>query len=137
MDKYDVAIAYLRQCYEEDHVRMIFEAWNSPMETNPGSALFQFTYQNGYKIHHSCGCLTQVRSGKVAATPELTLEISKDSRIPMDFPDIEDFNWTHPEDIKEYKQALRPIIDALEVFAEWQRRLYIELNRNEAVNGQV
>lgn len=58
-----------------------------------------------------CGCITMIRGSNfyVAATPELTAEIRSDERIP--------------------KNADLIRVEHLPVFAEWQRKLDIALDR--------
>ncbi len=100
-DKYDEAVAYLTK-----HPRKIFDAWDLPDET-PHGCLFM-PVRGDYSF--CCGCLTEVASGlRRACTNELTEAIRADVRIP-----------TNPREITP---------DDLPVFAEWQRRIDLELNR--------
>jgi hypothetical protein len=116
MDKYDIAVAYLREHPEE-----IPDAWNNPsgqvQGENRGEPLFGYVAPNPFRsivdIGNGlikCGCLTQVALGEEEAyTDDLTQKIRSDHRIP-----------TKPEDIT---------VNDLEVFAEWQRKIDKELNR--------
>jgi hypothetical protein len=105
-DKYDDAIAYLT-----NHSHEIQEAWLST-NSHIAGCLFNFATQTGYyKAGCGCGCLTSIRRTEYnsAATPELTKAIRADERIPKRFTDIK--------------------LSDLPVFAEWQRRIDIELKR--------
>lgn len=100
MDKYDLAVQYLKEHPEE-----IGKAWDQFADHEAG-CLFLFCTKNGVRSWgERCGCLTQIRfdPSLIAFNRELTQEIRQDTRIP-----------TRPEDIR---------IDDLPVFAEWQRRL--------------
>ena len=101
MDKYDRAIKHLTENPDE-----IFKAWGSP-EMHVAGCLFQFC---GDSRHDDIGCLTMVRGGAFAATEELTKAIRADDRIPEDETLIG--------------------VEHLPVFAEWQRRLDLELERD-------
>lgn len=111
-DKYDAAIAYLRERPEE-----IVDAWfYFPADQHPAHCLFAYCSPSGTNDDdtpdgYPCGCLTQVRaSWSIKAwTPELTEAIRRDVRIPT-----REFDIT---------------VADLEVFAEWQRRLDKELGR--------
>jgi Tfp pilus assembly protein PilF len=86
MDKYDKAIAYLKENPHE-----IPDAWNHP-DCRKGGCLFQYCSESGDPYHTDAsveflpvGCLTQVKAGKkVAATEILTRAIRSDRRIPDD-----------------------------------------------------
>ncbi len=106
-DKYDHAIDYLNRHPEE-----IREAWLSPY-VHPGGCLFQFVRRNDCDWTKQYGCLTSIRCtrGEVycAETPELTVAIAADTRLPTCASDIR--------------------LHHLPVFAEWQRRIDRELGR--------
>lgn len=102
-DRYDDAIEYLNE-----HPSEIRSAWHSPSLHQAG-CLFDYIVDCAAPV--ACGCLTQIRSGKLpAATPELTVAILADDRIPKDISDV--------------------TLDHLPVFAEWQRRADRELDRD-------
>lgn len=109
-DCYDAAIAYL-----QDHPGEIHEAWNHPC-FHPAGCLFRYVH-NRERVKCCAGCLTQIRAGGgvVAAgrdglgDPKLTREIRADERIP--------------------KSPHAITLDDLPVFAEWNRRLDQELDR--------
>jgi hypothetical protein len=97
MDKYDVAIEYLKR-----HPEQIWDAWQGT-DSHPSGCLFQFC---------GSGCLTMIKSdagpdgetGRWSSyTPELSAAIIADERIPTQGSDI--------------------TVSHLSVFAEWQRRL--------------
>jgi len=105
-DKYDKAIAYLTQ-----HPKEIMDAWYDGgvcqlPSAHPAACLFQYAGNSPFKC---CGCLTMVKNGCRAETPELTKAIRADERIPNGCEAI--------------------TLEHLPVFAEWQRRLDKELNR--------
>jgi hypothetical protein len=115
MDKYDIAVTYLREHPEEIH-----DAWNHPQGRyegeNLGEPLFGYVAPNPGRslsilpdgCSKMCGCLTQIVSGvREAYTQELTKQIRADKRIPHSDITVND----------------------LEVFAEWQRKIDKELNR--------
>lgn len=109
-DKYDEAIAYLTEHPEE-----ISKAWNQPGAAK-GGCLFRMatnaiTREDTRRdVSLGFGCLTMVRgNGCNAATPELTIAIRSDGRIPSS------------------RHTVTP--SHLPVFAEWQRRLDVELGR--------
>ena len=122
-DKYDRAIEVLLEA--SDFKVEAEEAWNAPL-THEAGCLFQFASKSGRFEEPTvtqcdscgnelmCGCLTLIRETvcDVADTPELTEAIRADERIPTSPRDIT------PED--------------LPVFAEWQRRLDKELEREVA-----
>lgn len=105
-DKYDDAIDYLTANPAE-----ITGAWLSP-ETRRAGCLFQFATGDGlYKYGTNFGCLTQIRSeDAVASTMAMTLAIRDDKRLPACCEDV--------------------TVAHLSLFAEWQRRLDRELQRN-------
>ena len=117
MDAYDKAVASLR----EKSLDYISKAWNLPCDY-PEGILFRNASKNGV-VSATYGCLTQIRydyqRGCVseyaykAETPELTIAIAQDERIPADADDISK--------------------DNLYVFAEWQRRLDASLGRESPV----
>jgi len=77
--------------------------------------LFEFAYNPTTCSGSDCyrvGCLTQIRGDlqKTAQTPELTKQIKEDTRIPQVRSEI--------------------TVNNLSVFAEWQRKLDSELDRN-------
>ena len=104
-DYYDFAVEFL-----EKKPGQISDAWDDPRTHNAGG-LFAMA-----ATHRKRGCLTMIRrnTGEYCAeTPELTLAIIADTRIPTS---VHDINPCH-----------------LPVFAEWQRRLDCELNREPPV----
>ncbi len=110
MDRYDRDAAYLT-----DNPEKIKEAWQFPTSKKGGS-LFVKAARNIDQLTIGdswCGCLTQIRIGGpigyVAETLELTEAIHADTRLPDDVDAI--------------------TIEHLPVFAEWQRRLDMELQR--------
>lgn len=105
-DKYDNAVEYLTKNPSE-----IERAWYDPFSHVSSGCLFKFVTPNGccYFNRIAHGCLTSVRDGSIAYTPELTEAIRADERIPMRGDNIE--------------------VKHLPVFAEWQRRLDKEFNR--------
>ena len=106
LDKYDAQIQ--RIITSENPEEVIRFEWGH------GIGLFDFCTQDrraytpdGRKV----GCLTMVRSGLYhAETPELTAAIRADTRIPSDLRGI--------------------TVDDLPIFADWQRRLDEELQRD-------
>lgn len=101
MDKYDKAIAYLTDHPDEIEKAWFDKDWNG--EVHPHHCLFNRT-------HPDCGCLTQIRAGfSWGPNKKLTAEIESDERIP--------------------KGVEKITVADLPVFAEWQRRLDKELNR--------
>jgi hypothetical protein len=108
VDKYDEAIEYLTK-----HPNDIYASWGS-VDVERGGVLFMFAArdsENGLDNDTPCGCLTQIRAGYLdAETSELTERIRADERIPKE-----------AEEIK---------VEHLPVFAEWQRTLDKELNRD-------
>lgn len=147
-DKYDKGIAFLREIHEEygeevfeDVVQQIWNAPTAPDEeeindilgwpdsevdyedVKAAGSLFTYVTPTGHIVDNhdrgvSCGCLTQIRDGGVAYNRhvafrydgmdfDLTEEIQEDERIPV-----------HPREIT---------LESLPVFAEWQRRLDIEI----------
>jgi hypothetical protein len=114
MDRYDEAIAYLTE-----HPEDIVEAWDTPLD-NPGGALFMGCKR--FPDLYSC-CLTQVASGQAdAETYELTKRIREDMRIPRftTAAKAAEASWNDLFPIK---------VEHLPVFAEWHRKMDIELNR--------
>lgn len=97
-DKYVLAMEYLHRSPHRIKVAWLSGYAKGPF-SSPGAPLFQAAGDDC----NGCACLTLVRDGFNAATPELTAEIRADKRLPK-----------RPEDI-------RP--EHLNVFAEWQRRL--------------
>jgi len=122
-DSYDHAIQKLLDKHRETGHIALEMAWNFPL-TAPGGCLFGFCSKNRGTESESasnsileCGCLTQVRHGEYSAeTQKLTDAIRGDKRIPHNPVACEE----------DYQGDLKPI---LEVFAEWQRRLDKELDR--------
>jgi hypothetical protein len=102
------------------HPNQIYDAWQSPLD-HPGGALFQHVTPNGswysdeqrqryvcrwtqeLPAYIHCGCITQVRAGRIAYTPELTADIRADNSLP-DRPD-------------------RITLEHLPRMAEWQRKI--------------
>jgi hypothetical protein len=107
MDKYDKAIEHLTK-----HPKGIEEAWMNP-DTCPSGCLFTFCATTSRTLNEQdnvCGCLTQVRGGIYPAETEaLTQLIRADDRIPDSIG--------------------RVTVESLPVFAEWQRKLDVTLNR--------
>lgn len=112
-DKYDNAIAFLKV-----HPDQIADAWGD--RDHAAGCLFDFASPDPQDDMapqwatdaEFCGCLTTIRMAphaEVAWTPELTKAIAADKRIPESSRDIR--------------------VSHLGVFAEWQRRLDKELNR--------
>ena len=111
MDKYDKAVALLT-----DHEDELMDAWSDP-DVHPAGCLFAFVTDDGTAKYRpdgqACGCLSMVRSiymPQPACTDDLTTRIRADNRIPRE-----------PEHIT---------VESLPVFAEWQRRLDVELERS-------
>lgn len=115
-DKYDEAVEYLTK-----HPGEIHDAWVMAHGGHAAGCLFAFVMpadadedEISWKRDVACGCLTQIRaacgSDTVAWTRELTEAIVADRRIPQ-----------NPDYIT---------VADLPVFAEWQRRIDRELNRN-------
>jgi hypothetical protein len=107
-DKYDRAIAYLRQ-----HPDEIVQAWLLS-RSHPGGCLFSFVSHDRQPLgsHGPCGCPVMIRNPiykSVAETEHLTAAIRADDRIPMVEKDI--------------------TLDHLPIFAAWQRRIDRELGR--------
>jgi len=109
-DKYDEAVEYLRE-----NPRTIIKNWSSPKSKESlGGCLFAYADKTGQGIQGS-GCLTMLRGRnksnyKVPGRPDLTQEIQNDDRLPESADDI--------------------TLSHLPVFAEWQRRLDKELQRD-------
>jgi len=98
-DKYDEAVEYLTA-----HPGEIRDTWRYPFDSRAG-CLFNYAAPG-------CGCLTQIArmsSDGVPHRDDLTEAIRADSRIPRRSIDI--------------------TVESLPVFAEWQRRLDVELGR--------
>ena len=113
-DIYDEAVAFLTENPDR-----IYDAWNDPC-ISEGGILFSHVRKPGESTEGVgvCGCLTQIARGVsddrwsityVAQTKELTDAIRADIRIPVS-----------PSYI---------MVDNLQVFAEWQRRIDKELGR--------
>lgn len=103
-DKYDEAVEYLKANPDR-----IGAAWSLPSSTQGGCL---FKYANGIHGEADTGCLTMIRdeaSLHVPGRPDLTQEIRNDPRIP------------------EHKRLIT--VSDLPIFAEWQRRLDVELGR--------
>jgi hypothetical protein len=114
MDIYARAVSYLNS-----HPTQIHEVWDDP-KSHWSGVLFQAATPTGcHDVNPSgrnCGDLCAIRSLEAQAwTPKLTDLIANDRRIPK----IDDQNNA-------------PKIDAnkLNVFAEWQRALDMELRRD-------
>lgn len=108
VDAYDRAIQSLINVPDDEFTKVVNRVWMNYDDT-PEGVLF-----GGATPSRSVGtgegaCLTMIRNNYEAYTPELTLAIRNDERIPNDVDDITKEN--------------------LYVFAEWQRRLDKELNR--------
>lgn len=120
IDCYDRAVAILTR-----HPELILFAWRSaphafPHEANRHTIKLAeychclFNYATSSRTMGGCGsgCLTQIREHELfpyAETPSLTKAIYRDMRLPSDWRDI--------------------TVDTLPVFAGWQRRLDIALDR--------
>lgn len=106
-DKYDEQIAELLK--DEPTPKEFSKRVNKEWGRSRG--LFAFAASPGFCEDYALtGCLTMIREGSwIAETPELTLEIKQDERIPT--------SWS----------GITP--EHLPIFAEWQRRLDRELNR--------
>ena len=106
-DKYDVAVEYLRK-----HPERILNAWGAH-QIFEGGCLFQHATPSGGRNTNRCGCPTTIRHPQlrkeVSGRPGLTEEIRNDDRLPSQSVDI--------------------TVEHLPVFAEWQRRLDVELGR--------
>jgi hypothetical protein len=113
MDKYDVAIEELIQ-----DPFSLFDEWCN------AACLFDFASPDPDATLRRpdgaiCGCLTQVCSGEsVAWTDALTIEIRQDARIPED---VDAFASEFPGMSEDEQHS------ALQPFAEWQRRLNVEI----------
>ena len=102
MDAYQQAVEYLTA-----NPGKIDGAWSHPREAI-GGCLFKFARPDGVP---GCACLTMIRGGDEAWTNDATMAIRMDKRLPskpLNFP-----SW----------------VDALPVFAQWQRWLDIRYNR--------
>jgi hypothetical protein len=100
MDAYQQAVEYLTANPGE-----IYEAWEGHRRAI-GGCLFMAASQSGSITGTGCGCLMMIRSSIIcsrAATPELTVAIQNDRRIPG-----------NPREMT---------VDDLPVFAGWQRRI--------------
>lgn len=102
-DAYDYAVDYLTR-----HPDKIGDAWRHP-STHRAGVLFGYVTKSRKSDSSLSGCLTLVRLGMRACTPELTRAIRSDDRLPQ---------------IGE-----RTTVADLPVFAEWQRRLDRDLGR--------
>lgn len=103
-DKYDAEIQRLLNVPDEEFEDNVISAWG----TTGDALLFQFAGRGGRCADDNIGCITMIRDGSYEAqTSELTEAIRADERIPGDAKDI----------TKKH----------LPVFAEWQRRLDVEL----------
>lgn len=112
----------MRDVYDAEVERLMANPGDIPRSWRHFEPLFEFCIPRGVPSSHNgkCyGCLTMVRGGSgVAWTDELTAAIVADERLPRCDEDI------------------RP--EHLTVFAEWQRKLDVLLNRPapEAVEVQ-
>lgn len=105
-DIYDKAVKFLTEHPEE-----IYDAW-ARVEDHVAGCLFGAVDKDplNYKPRGACGCLTQVKSGRIrACNSELTNRIRSDDRIPNTGEHI--------------------TVKHLPIFAEWQRVLDKELGR--------
>lgn len=108
-DKYDKAIALLTE-----HPEAIENSWSAPY-LHPAGCLFALVApeKRSTRAGRVCGCLTQIRQKNfnlVAWTDDLTNRIRNDDRLPGS---VEEITIAH-----------------LPVFAEWQRRIDVELRRD-------
>lgn len=111
MDVYDQEILRLADSTEKD----LYASWLRP------DPLFQYARADPEKRSGECGfgCLTMIRCGSaIAQTPELTAQIKADKRIALGSPALYS-NW----DVIDADSR----IERLQPFAEWQRRLDIEI----------
>jgi len=114
MDLYDKAISYLH-----DNPDKVQEVWDDPKSHFSG-ILFQSVTPSGYSEENSdglfCGDICEIRSFLAHAwTETLEEQINADPRIPKLYAN-NDF-------------LPKMSIDTLKVFAEWQRKIDVELNR--------
>ena len=121
-DVYTKAIGYFSRIYrekgEDSFKDAVFSAWIKPRDIRGGS-LFGYASPSrnyfNYDNTVTCGCLTQIKIlQEPGPTPELTQAILDDPNIPEKVGDIH-----HPSQLR--------------VFAQWQRRLDRELNREPLV----
>jgi hypothetical protein len=134
MDVYDQEIARLVDATGEE----LEYLWDCPTDDSDDipsvarSVLFQFCTPTGRQYFHeqNCGCLIQVRwnEGMVAATPSLTRAIRADNRIPEDIEAISN-DWD--------SLPVKARIALLQPFAEWQRRLDIEIRGKQPATPVV
>ena len=111
-DRYDDAIDAC-VCRAGDFIgdlQYIEATWGNLADKHNGYELFQ----NCGEESNGCGCLTMIREwGYTAATPELTRLIKEDDRIAK----IEKIITMRGNELR----------NALQPFAEWQRRLDKEI----------
>lgn len=123
MDIYDKEIAYLTENPDR-----IYHHWNHSSflfakVLNPAHPLL-----NGL-TRGQCGCITQIRENNLSAeTFELETEIKNDNRIPLS-PDNPRDEWTDG-----YRELN---IEDLQIFAEWQRKIDIKLNRITPIEEEI
>lgn len=106
-DRYDEAIDFLIANPELIHC-----SWNIP-NANVGGLLFQRVCDINVDVNGVCGCLTQIRDGRKAATVELTVMIQDDERIPYNSDGITIYD--------------------LELFAYYQRLVDAKLGRSPEI----
>jgi hypothetical protein len=115
-DKYDDSIDYL-----VDRPWELESVWANASNTglvDVPSCLFDFCARRS-DMERMCGCLTMVRKGDgyvVDGSPELTLEVRNDQRLPCEVNNVVFEGLTK----SNRRQYLQP-------FAEWQRRFDREL----------
>lgn len=115
MDVYSKALKYFKE-----NPSRIPEVWDDP-KSHWSGVLFQSVTPDGYGQQNEnglfCGDLCEIRSLMASAwTLELQEEIMNDHRIPKLYAS------------NGYLPKLT--IEILEVFAEWQRKIDIEIGRN-------
>lgn len=114
MDAYDKAIEYLSNNQSE-----ILDIWDDPKSHFAG-VLFQAATPDGAGQSNSVdyfGDICEIKSGLASAwTEELTEEIVDDHRIPEIFA--------------SHNNLPRITVEHLPLFAEWQRKIDVALNRN-------
>lgn len=114
MDLYDKALSYF-----QDHPDRIQDVWDDPKSHYAG-VLFQAVTPSGYSEENDeglfCGDICEIRSFLAHAwTESLENAINADPRIPKLYAN------------NNYLPKMS--LDTLQVFAEWQRKIDVELDR--------